>query len=83
MVAFGAEGSDDKEKYLKIGEELAHTCHESYARTGRSCCAPGGGDLFYLMITDSLTVANLVPICTLPDRCCRHRQRQKMLIAWF
>lgn len=34
MVALGAEGSDNKEKYVSIGAELANTCHESYIRTG-------------------------------------------------
>lgn len=34
MVGLGAEGSDNQTKYMTIGEELAHTCHESYVRTG-------------------------------------------------
>ncbi|XP_012945136.1 mannosyl-oligosaccharide 1,2-alpha-mannosidase IA [Aplysia californica] len=33
MVGLGAEGSDNKQKYLNMGEELANTCHESYIRT--------------------------------------------------
>ncbi|CAL1528924.1 unnamed protein product [Lymnaea stagnalis] len=33
MVAMGAEGSEDKEKYISVGAELANTCHESYIRT--------------------------------------------------
>ncbi|KAK3691350.1 hypothetical protein RRG08_036154 [Elysia crispata] len=33
MIGIGAEGSDNKEKYLKLGEDIAHTCHESYVRT--------------------------------------------------
>ncbi|KAI8792114.1 mannosyl-oligosaccharide 1,2-alpha-mannosidase IA isoform X2 [Biomphalaria glabrata] len=33
MVALGAEGSDNKEKYVSIGADLANTCHESYIRT--------------------------------------------------
>ncbi|BFZ09518.1 hypothetical protein BsWGS_12557 [Bradybaena similaris] len=33
MVGLGAEGSNNKDKYLKIAEALADTCHESYART--------------------------------------------------
>lgn len=34
MFAFGAAGSDDKEKYLKLGGDIASTCHESYDRAG-------------------------------------------------
>ncbi|KAH9488780.1 hypothetical protein Btru_059411 [Bulinus truncatus] len=33
MVALGAEGSDNKEKYINLGADLAETCHESYIRT--------------------------------------------------
>ncbi|CAG5136271.1 unnamed protein product [Candidula unifasciata] len=33
MVALGAEGSDNQTKYVNIGEDLAHTCHESYIRS--------------------------------------------------
>lgn len=32
MFALGAEHSDEKEKYLKLGADIAHTCHESYDR---------------------------------------------------
>ncbi|KAK3097401.1 hypothetical protein FSP39_009319 [Pinctada imbricata] len=33
MFALGAEGSDNKEKYLNLGAELSRTCHESYDRS--------------------------------------------------
>ena len=36
MLALGAQDSKDKEKYVKLGGDLAHTCHESYIRSGRS-----------------------------------------------
>ncbi|XP_078485823.1 mannosyl-oligosaccharide 1,2-alpha-mannosidase IA [Ciona intestinalis] len=32
MFALGAEGSKDKDHYMKLGGEIAHTCHESYDR---------------------------------------------------
>ena len=37
MFALGAaecDNAEDKEKYLQLGEDIAHTCHESYDRTG-------------------------------------------------
>lgn len=44
MFALGADGSPDDKAghYLQLGAEIAHTCHESYDRTGeqlgtRSC----------------------------------------------
>ncbi|OWF42049.1 mannosyl-oligosaccharide 1,2-alpha-mannosidase IA-like [Mizuhopecten yessoensis] len=33
MFAMGAEGSDNKEKYLKLGADITNTCHESYDRS--------------------------------------------------
>jgi hypothetical protein len=36
MFALGAEHSDDKEKYLKLGADIASTCHQSYDRSGNS-----------------------------------------------
>ncbi|CAG2241125.1 MAN1A_C [Mytilus edulis] len=33
MFALGAEYSDDKAKYMKLGADIAHTCHESYDRS--------------------------------------------------
>lgn len=45
MFALGADGSPDDKAghYLQLGAEIAHTCHESYDRTGEqpgtfSCC---------------------------------------------
>ncbi|KAL3883745.1 hypothetical protein ACJMK2_029979 [Sinanodonta woodiana] len=32
MLAMGAEGSDNKDKYLQLGADIANTCHESYIR---------------------------------------------------
>ena len=32
MFALGAEGSKDKEHFMNLGAEIAHTCHESYER---------------------------------------------------
>lgn len=42
MIALGAEGSNDKEKYLKLGGEIARTCHEAYDRSGKliHCALP-------------------------------------------
>lgn len=36
MFALGADGSPDDKAghYLQLGAEIAHTCHESYDRTG-------------------------------------------------
>ena len=34
MIGLGAKDSEDEQKYIKMGEDLANTCHESYARTG-------------------------------------------------
>lgn len=36
MFALGADGSpgDKAGHYLQLGAEIAHTCHESYDRTG-------------------------------------------------
>ncbi|CAC5376255.1 MAN1A_C [Mytilus coruscus] len=33
MFALGAEHSEDKAKYMKLGADIAHTCHESYDRS--------------------------------------------------
>ncbi|XP_064628473.1 mannosyl-oligosaccharide 1,2-alpha-mannosidase IA-like [Lineus longissimus] len=33
MLALGAAGSSDPQKYLQLGADLAHTCHEAYTRT--------------------------------------------------
>ena len=43
MFALGADGSPDDKAghYLQLGAEIAHTCHESYDRTGEE----GGGEL--------------------------------------
>jgi len=35
MFALGAEGSDNKEKYLQLGADISKTCHESYDRSGK------------------------------------------------
>lgn len=45
MFALGADGSPDDKAghYLQLGAEIAHTCHESYDRTGEECAnVPGG-----------------------------------------
>lgn len=44
MFALGADGSPDDKAghYLQLGAEIAHTCHESYDRTGED---PGGAVL--------------------------------------
>lgn len=34
MFALGAAFSQDHDKYLKLGADIAHTCHESYDRAG-------------------------------------------------
>ena len=34
MFALGAEGSPEPEKYRQLGADIAHTCHESYDRSG-------------------------------------------------
>lgn len=43
MFALGADGSPDDKAghYLQLGAEIAHTCHESYDRTGEQ---PGDGN---------------------------------------
>ena len=33
MFALGAEGSKQKDHYLELGADIAHTCHESYDRS--------------------------------------------------
>ncbi|KAL4233112.1 hypothetical protein ACF0H5_007797 [Mactra antiquata] len=33
MFALGAEGSPDPARYLKLGGEISHTCHEAYDRS--------------------------------------------------
>ena len=34
MLALGASLSDKPDHYIKIGANIANTCHESYDRTG-------------------------------------------------
>lgn len=43
MFALGADGSPDDKAghYLQLGAEIAHTCHESYDRTGEDPGAAG------------------------------------------
>ena len=38
MFALGAAGSTDEGKFLKLGGDLAHTCHEAYIRSGMASC---------------------------------------------
>lgn len=47
MFALGADGSPDDKAghYLQLGAEIAHTCHESYDRTGE-----GHATLFLLSV---------------------------------
>ena len=35
MFALGAKASDNEAHYMELGADIAHTCHESYTRTGR------------------------------------------------
>ena len=35
MLALGADGSSDKDKYMTLAADIAHTCHESYDRSGK------------------------------------------------
>ena len=37
LLALGAEGSTNKEHYMGLAADIAHTCHESYDRAG-GCC---------------------------------------------
>ena len=37
MFALGADGSADKKKYMTLGGDIAHTCHEAYDRSGKAC----------------------------------------------
>ena len=39
MLALGAPGSDNKAKHMTIAGDIAHTCHESYDRSGGSIYA--------------------------------------------
>lgn len=41
MFALGAEGSSDEAKYLKLGGDLANTCHEAYIRSGKDYIQQG------------------------------------------
>lgn len=43
MFALGADGSPDDKAghYLQLGAEIAHTCHESYDRTGEVVMSAG------------------------------------------
>lgn len=43
MFALGADGSPDDKAghYLQLGAEIAHTCHESYDRTGEEQSGKG------------------------------------------
>ncbi len=51
MFALGAEGSSDKDKYLKLGADLAHTCHEAYTRTGEiGQLCPNRGNLLRALV---------------------------------
>ena len=34
MFALGAKDSNDEAHYMELGADIAHTCHESYIRTG-------------------------------------------------
>ena len=34
MFALGAQHAKDKERYMKIAEDITHTCHEAYDRSG-------------------------------------------------
>ena len=34
LLALGAEGSTNKDHYMGLAADIAHTCHESYDRTG-------------------------------------------------
>lgn len=47
MFALGADGSPDDKAghYLQLGAEIAHTCHESYDRTGEGAGHRWGGCL--------------------------------------
>jgi len=35
MLALGAAGSTDESKYIKLGGDIANTCHESYDRSSK------------------------------------------------
>ena len=37
LLALGAEGSTNKDHYMGLAADIAHTCHESYDRTGDYC----------------------------------------------
>jgi len=34
LFALGASSSDDAKHYMSLAADIAHTCHESYDRTG-------------------------------------------------
>jgi hypothetical protein len=35
MFALGAQYSPEKDKYMTLAADIAHTCHESYDRAGK------------------------------------------------
>jgi len=39
MFALGASSSDSAKHYLDLAADIAHTCHESYDRTGVSAAS--------------------------------------------
>ena len=99
MIGIGAEGSSDKEKYLKLGEDLAHTCHESYIRTGKiSNCVV---TLLYLLPRENFYPDHYTIPCAQDSfkfyQCCgcikltflqnwnfkKYRHLRQMVLYWF
>lgn len=46
----GADGSSNKDKYMTLAADIAHTCHESYDRSGMSVCLSDLNDIFCVLI---------------------------------
>jgi hypothetical protein len=55
LLALGSDGSSDPTKYLKLGADITHTCHESYDRSG--------GFAFYIILLNS----NILSLMQLPS----------------
>lgn len=58
MIALGAEhsGEEQKQHFTDLAAEITHTCHESYARSGKSQVL-GKGHLGRLLLTKPVAAA--------------------------
>lgn len=54
MFALGASSSSNAKRYMDLAAEIAHTCHESYDRSGK---------------IDALLLFHIFVVCSLEERC--------------